>query len=134
MKSDGAAVSMQSVGEQCECVTSCCRSCWLRPCGTVPAHANEIVLQGMCMAVLQGGVLNLASLFPPIYIQVCLLLIWQCMAPHMLCEGCCCTCKKRLGVNWQHVLVPPVLCCNVRINDCQQVASNGPCAQLLVLD
>ena len=25
--------------------------------------------QGMCMAVLQGGVLNLACLFPPIYIQ-----------------------------------------------------------------
>lgn len=28
------------------------------------------VLQGICMAVLQGGLLNLASLFPPIYIQV----------------------------------------------------------------
>jgi hypothetical protein len=30
----------------------------------------HVLLQGICMAVLQGGLLNLASLFPPIYIQV----------------------------------------------------------------
>jgi hypothetical protein len=47
--------------------------------GYTPSHCScclltalfvPLVLQGMCMAVLQGGVLNLASMFPPIYIQV----------------------------------------------------------------
>jgi hypothetical protein len=74
---------------------SCCASLFVVTATTVVCLrvlCGSSALQGICMAVLQGGVLNLASMFPPIYIQVrtaqpcracsCLSCVHSCMFMH----------------------------------------------------
>jgi len=77
---------------------------------SIPAMA----LMGVCMAVLQGGMLNLASMFPPIYIQVGSVQLVDVAAEENVISHCCVTILQAMALSHHMCLQSCTFLCGLR--------------------